>query len=512
MIRTNTILLLAGITLSAFTNLTHSQNTEDSDFLLDSFVTNAKTSFYVEPGTYGTKRESDPPGYVRSFDNLGFKKTENANWLDVGLDYRVRFEFRHNDLRRPESFSKDYPFLLRTRAYIGIKNIIDPVRVVFELEDARRVNGNYPLDNKDVNTFELIQGYGELNFKNGLGKDPLGNNRPLIIRGGRQTFEFLDRRLIGLNQWRNTTNNFLGVRAQLGQDKNDWQIDILALKPIERDINSFDRVNKYQYFYSVIGHWRRWSDKITIEPYYMALTQKADKSNSNRSRNIHGLGLRLFGWIKETGVNYEFTGMYQIGEDNNQKQRAYMFTSEVGYTIQSLKSKPRFSAFYGQVSGDKNPNDNVNNRFERYFGFARPWSSDDYVVPENITTTKAKVEFDLFKKIKIDGGYSFFWVESKTDRFSNLLAGNSFNRDADGLSGNFIGHGLDFRARFKPTPYIDANIGYTHFRMGEFVQNRQIAANGLASKNSNFTYIELTFNVFDMMKHINNKIKTTIKQ
>ena len=58
-------------------------------------------------------------------------------------------------------------------------------------------------------------------WKNAFGKDDLKNNRPLIIRGGRMAFEFLDRRLIASNQWRNTTNNFFGVMSSIGQDKND---------------------------------------------------------------------------------------------------------------------------------------------------------------------------------------------------------------------------------------------------------------------------------------------------
>lgn len=491
------------------TNLSYSNEVQDSIELAENTlnleIPQTFKSYYIEPGTYGTKRESDPPNYIRSLDKVFYKKSKNLNWLDLGLDYRTRFEYRQNDIRRPESFNNDFPFLLRTRAYLGLKNIIDPFRMVVELEDARRVNGNYPLDNRDVNTFELIQAYGELHFKNALKEDKLGNNRPIIIRGGRQTFEFLDRRLIALNQWRNTTNNFLGLRGQFGQDSNDWQIDVLALKPIDRMIDKFDKVNKYQYFYGVIGHWRRWSDKVTIEPYYLALTQKANVSNGNKSRNIQGLGLRLTGWIKNSGINYEFTGIYQMGKDNLLKQRAYMVTGEMGYTLIDIPAKPRFSVFYGYVSGDKNPNDKVSNRFDRYFGFGRPWSADDYIIAENITTFKTKAEFELFKKVKIDGGYSLYWLASSTDRFNNFLSGSSFNRDLLGESSNKVGQGLDFRIRFKPTTYLNANIGYSHFTTGEFVRNRQQVANNSFAKSSNFAYIEMDFNLFDLVKHLHAK-------
>jgi hypothetical protein len=459
-----------------------------------------KKSYYVEAGSYGTKRESDPPKYVRNLSASGIGGLENTDWLDVGLDFRVRYEYRKNDIRRPESFNTDHPLLFRTRTYLGVKNIIDPFRFVIEYEDALRVNSRYPLDNRDVNRYEIIQGFGELYFRNALGKDGLGNSRPLMIRGGRMAFEFLDRRLIALNEWRNTTNNFLGFRASLGQDKNDWQLDLLALRPVIRLINEFDKTDHDRDFWAAIGHWRKWSHVITIEPYYLGLKQRATAATANRERLIHSPGVRLYGLALDNHINYDFTYTHQFGQDNKQTHDAFAFTGEVGYLFRENKWKPRVSFFYGYVSGDKDPNDQVMNRFERFYGFARPWSADDYIIPENIVTPKLKIEFEPAKEVRFDGSYSFYWLASSTDRFNNLLAGSAFNRDRTGKSGTFLGHGFDSRIRFKPVKFLDANIGYIHFTTGEFVQKRQQASNGESSKASNFAYVELLLNVFDVFK------------
>jgi hypothetical protein len=235
----------------------------------------------------------------------------------------------------------------------------------------------------------------------------------------------------------------------------------------------------------------------------MGLKQNTDTLLKKTERDIHGLGIRLYGWIGTSGFNYDLTGMYQFGTDNKQTQDAYSYTSEVGYTVKSCNWKPRFSLFLGYASGDKDPNDKINNRFERYYGFARPWSSDDYVIMENIITPKFKIEFQakIFDmNFKFDGGYSFYWLASKTDRFNNLLAGNSNNRDSKGLSGDALGHGLDFRTRFNPVSFIAANIGYTHYTNGEFVKNRQFAKNNVSAESTDFVYLELTLNVFDLIK------------
>lgn len=458
------------------------------------------SSYYVEPGSYGTKRETDPPEYVRNLSKTGIKGTEDMTWLNVGLDYRMRYERRDDDLRRPVSSGLDEPVLLRTRAYLGVKDILDPLRFVAEFEDARVYNSRFPRSNREVNEFELIQGYGELHFKDALGYDDRGNARPAFIRAGRMAFEFLDRRLIGLNRWRNTTNNFQGFRASIGQDANDWAVDLLALQPLSRLMTDFDKPNQDQWFSSIIGHWRGWSDIVTIEPYYMALRQDASAANNNQARDIHGTGLRLYGWVGDTGINYDFSGMYQFGRDGGRQHDAYMVTSEVGYTFKAHPWKPRISAFYGHVSGDRDPNDNKNNRFERFFGFARPWSSDDYMVPENLIAPKIRIEFEPIKGLKIDSGYSAFWLDSKTDRFRNLLDGSSFNRDRTGQSGDFLGHGLDIRARCHLTRFIAANVGYTHYTFGDFTRARQEAANGSSSDDSDFVYVELSFNALDIFK------------
>ena len=491
------IIVFAALLFGLLSTNINAQNIQ-SDTISVKLKQAEKLNYYVEPGSYGTKRETDPPSYIRELGKTGIQGIENVDWLEVGLDYRTRGEIRHNDLRRSE-ITTDYPLLLRSRAYLGVKSIIDPLRFAVEFEDAHRVNGKFLPDDRDFNRAELIQAYAELHFKEALGKDDLGISRPVFIRFGRQAFEFTDRRLIGLNLWRNTTNNFLGVRTTLGQEKNDWQLDLLALRPINRLIDEFDEADQNRDFWAAIGHWRKSSEALTIEPYYLGLKQRPASENNNQERLIHSPGIRFYGWFSDKHINYDISYTQQFGKDNGLTHQAYAVTAEVGYKFQELKSKPRVSIFYGHVSGDKDPNDNVNNRFERFFGFARPWSSDDYVIPENIVTPKLKLEFEPIKGVEFDGGYSFYWLASATDRFNNLLAGAN-NRDVTGNSGTFLGHGLDARVRFNTVKFIYANIGYTHYTNGEFVKNRQEIALGENTSSSDFFYLELTFNAFDVLR------------
>ncbi|MFN2376959.1 MAG: alginate export family protein [Candidatus Binatia bacterium] len=439
------------------------------------------TGYYVEPGSYGTKRETPVPQYVRQASKTGIDALSELDWLDLGLDHRIRYELRDDDYRRATA-KTDNLFLFRTRAYFGIKNIIDPLRLVVEVEDARSDNNRFKRDNRDVNGAEPIQLIAELHFKDALGKDALGQNRPLSLRAGRMWFEKLDRRLIGNNAWRNTTNTFQGIHLDLGREENDWEFELIAAQPLDRKLYEFDRTNEGQWFIAAIGHWRRWSEVVTLEPYYLLLSQ--DDDGNRTKREIHSPALRFYGPIAATAFHYDVNLVYQTGQDAGRDHRAFGATSELGYRFQH-EWKPRVSAFYGYASGDKSPDDNNNERFERYYGFARPWSANDYFIWENFHAPKARLELTPLKDLRLDAGYSAYWLASDTDRWANANL-----RDPTGQSGDFIGHEFDMRARYQVTPRIDATMGYAHFEPGGWTKN-------VGRDNpSDFFYLELTFNAF----------------
>src|SRR5687767_11917144 len=98
----------------------------------------AAATYYVEPGSYATQRETDPPAYVR---NMG-----DSNWLQAGFEYRLRYEYRDDDIRRIPVDSLDEPFLQRIRGYVGIRNVLDPLRFAVEVTDSRRNRSQFVRD------------------------------------------------------------------------------------------------------------------------------------------------------------------------------------------------------------------------------------------------------------------------------------------------------------------------------------------------------------------------------
>ena len=478
-------------------------------------------SYHRRSNGYATNPDSDPPRYVRQLSEIGIEAFKNVDWLDIGLEHRTRYEMRHNDIRHVEG-GYDNPFFLRHRAYLGIKRIIDPIRGAVEFQDSRVYNHKFPSTDQENNPYDLIQGYGELYFKNALGQDDRGQDTPVRLRVGRMAYEVTDRRFIARNEWRNTTNSFEGFRLNLGKQDNPWELDLFGLQPVKRLQTEFDRRNDHLWFYGAIGTWRKWSDIVSIQPYYMGQMQAADANGrtdtSKLEREIHMPGFRVYGKVRDW-FDYDASFNYQLGYQydtlgalsgtnrfKHEKIDAHGYTIEAGRTFNSYAWKPRVSAFYGYASGDKDPNDNVNNRFDRFFGFARPWSADHYVIYENVKSPKIRFDLQPTQKFGIEAGYSWFWLASNKDRLFDTFDGNisvvndpKLNRNKAGTWGDYAGGAFEGRLRYQLTPKVNTVLGYTHFTSGNFVQNAIGAAPthiAQRSGNTDFLYFEVLISAF----------------
>lgn len=429
--------------------------------------------YFLPPRASGTQRDTEPPRYVRRLGKFEWGKDSWFEGIDFGLDYRMRYEMRDDDLRRPQAGFDD-PILTRTRAYVGINRIADPFRAYVELEDARIHSSIYSNNDRDTNEWEVIQAVAEFYLADGLGSD-----RPLRLQAGRMAFEYVDRRLLARNEWRNTTNNFQGFRAILGKQSNDWQVDLLAVKPVRRLFDEPDETESSRWLYGAIGEVRKWSKYAMLQPYYLLLHQ--DTREGQARRELHTVGLRAYGLIGESGFDWDLQGIHQFGENGTRRVEAYAATAELGYTFDAWW-KPRVMGFFGYATGDQNPDDGVDQRFNRLFGFARPWSNDDYIQFENVIAPKVRLEFQPHDRVRVDMGYSSYWLASNRDSWA---AANNL-RDPSGQSGSFMGQELDIRVRLKVWDRLDMTLGYAHFMPGTFTENR---GRGM---DTDFFYLEIS--------------------
>ncbi len=425
----------------------------------------------VESRGYGTRTETEPPRYVRRASETGVDALSNLDWLSLGADYRARYEIRHHDYRR--NAESDDPLLLRTRLYLGVDRILDPLRLGVELQDSRLVHSEVADSTRDVNKHELLQAYVELH-----GWDFYGQGEPIRLQYGRLAFEYLDRRLISRNPWRNTTNNFEGFRLLNGSKSGVAWLDLLAVQPVTIEPDERDKADEQRWFYGAIGSYSGYSRLVTLQPYVLRLDE------DQTDRRIDTWGLRGYAAFA-SGFDYDVDLSLQSGHNGTQDHRAQGATFELGYTAASQPWKPRYSAFVGYASGDDDPDDDDSNRFNRLFGFGRPWSANDYQVWENLIAPKARIELKPGSTLQLEGGYGAFWLASDTDSWSNAS-----RRDRSGQSGDFIGQEIDGRVRWRAHPLLEVISGYAHFFPGGFTRNTGPSPQG------DFFYLELNFQLF----------------
>ena len=264
---------------------------EVSDADKNAATTEVKDSYYVKSPSYGTEPiDSTKPDYAKKLSETGIGVFKNIDWITFGIEQRTRYEFHANDFRQTNFATTgatagnpttqvaggsagagappDAGFtLFKTRAFLKLE--FDWFRLVGEIQDSRRTETYYAdTDGRDFNTVEPIQAYAEFHFKNLFGYD-----RPLTVRGGRFSLELLDRRLVGLNEWRNTTNTFQGGRVTIGQKTNDWYLDLIGAQPIQRYLYEVDQPVGKIWFYGGVLSIQKWSNIGTLQPFYFGLQQ-----------------------------------------------------------------------------------------------------------------------------------------------------------------------------------------------------------------------------------------------
>jgi len=161
------------------------------------------------------------------------------DWIDLGLEQRTRFESYDHPWRSSQAIGNgrtDAQILMRSRLRFELGGN-GPLRFFFEGQDARGFLNGSPgafRDNTTVNEFDILQVFGSLTLKN-----VMGTGLRTDFHFGRMTMDVGNRRLIGRNDFRNTTNSFDGFDWQISQDKT-WRLRAFILEPVIRDEERLD--------------------------------------------------------------------------------------------------------------------------------------------------------------------------------------------------------------------------------------------------------------------------------
>ncbi|MCO6441536.1 MAG: alginate export family protein [Nitrococcus mobilis] len=421
-------------------------------------------------------------------------------WLEIGGTYRARFETLDGAFRAGSSGSDQ---ILVERLLFGVQANLDPFYVGFEVQDSRSQldDAGTPLGTDDVNAAELLRAY--LGAK---GSDVFAAGDQLDVTAGRLTIDVGSRRLVARNRFRNTINGFTGAHA-LWKGSAGTRVQAFYTLPRDRRPNTRDRLDDNDIANDVESFKARfWGIDLMQENLFGGLTGEAyvfglhedDRSDvPTANRRLLTPGVRFFSTPAKGAWDFEVEAAGQVGESRSTTSptdtidldhRAGFAHAHLAHTFDAAWS-PRLVLQYDFASGDDDPNDGENNRFDTLFGARRfefgPTGIYGALARSNITSPGARIEVEPGPKLNGFVGYRAVWLASDRDALPMADV-----RDPSGTVGSFVGHQIEARVRADILPgNLRLEVGGAYLVDGEFLKD---APNAAPDRDTTYFYTQAT--------------------
>ncbi len=421
------------------------------------------------------------------------------DWFEVSGQFRARFESLSERFKAIQDDGSGQIFVLRTLLAMTLKD--EFLSLTTELEDSRAYG--YPddelLSTGQVNAVELLQAYVAANFT-----DTFTGDDEMRVKVGRQTMDMGSRRFVARNRYRNTINTFLGANARW-ESNTGSAVEAFFTHPTVRLPGTGDqaalRSNEIQFdkeyaenkFWGLFGSHEEVVENVNAELYYYGL-DRADVFNlAVADRELHTFGSR---WYRPTAAGepfWEIEYAYQFGQSRTSKSAtedldhsAYLLHVSGGYMFDH-SSQLKVEGLFDIATGDSNPNDGRNNRFDSLFGVPRfefgPTGIFRSFTRANIISPGLRLTGKVAGDWQVQLTQRPYYLESKTDSWTTT----GF-RDDDGLSGRHVADVTELRVR---KPLLDGGarfeVGSAYLAMKEFAEK---VGDG---NDSLYTYVQLAF-------------------
>jgi hypothetical protein len=414
--------------------------------------------------------------------------------LAISIDQRTRYEYLDNQFRagRPGS---DQILALRTRVQAQLR-ITNWLSLGGEFQDSRAYleDANTQVDTGLVNSAELLQAYLKLSFEGIFG----GSNEVTL---GRMTMDLGSRRLVARNRFRNTSNAFTGL-DWIWRGEKGRELHAFYLLPVQRLPNddaslrsntvAFDHESAdFQFFGLFFSNDLPWGDVLELYVFgdYEVGLYDPSEPDTTPNRQIATPGFRLWRTPGRGRFDYEIEMAVQAGQSRaGLDHLAHFEHLEIGYTFETRWS-PRVILHYAYASGDKDPFDGDNGRFDTLFGARRfdygPSSIYGAFARSNINTPGVRLKLRPGRGWTAFVDYRAVWLAAKRDNWVGTGV-----QDPTGASGSFVGQQIEFRLRWRPLRRnLMIELGSAHLFAGEFIDR---AGNG---GDTNYVYSQIVVNL-----------------
>jgi hypothetical protein len=351
-----------------------------------------------------------------------------------------------------------------------------------------------------VNTLEPIQTYFTWRIGSPSGDDAHESS----LRIGRMTMDVGKRRLLARSNFRDAVASFTGADWQWRSSRGDrvrafYVVPMRTLpatpaemldNEVELDRGARDTVLWGGYYLSPPG-----ANLRQIELTFLRL-DSANGAGEIAAQDIDTLSMRAFRPVARGGFNYEIEAGIQRGESAAPpgnpllwlQHDAYYAHAEIGYAL-DLAWTPNILLQYDRASGDRDPSDARNERFNPLFGERRfdtgPTSIYGAFQRSNIATPGVRITFNPAPRWRGMVAYRNFQLDAARDAW----VGSGW-RDTTGQAGRSLGRQIETSFTWNTLPdrlTIEAGLAHTH--LGRFPRQ---TAGGVFRGSPDYFYAALT--------------------
>lgn len=419
------------------------------------------------------------------------------DWLHLGLDFRTRYESFSQPIKKNETTGGAQ---YSERTDVNVEMRYKPFKFHAEFLDARPLyNYGVIVSNTMEDQNEVLQLYGSLWTDNFL-----GSGLPTELQIGKFTQASGNGRLIARSFYSNVPYSFVGAHWSLGT-LTDWQIRAFVMRPVQNQQTSPDTANTHTNFYglSYLDQRMPW---LHTELYAFYITQPSrvqGTSGLDQEQITEGevqlttLGFRVFQPAATGAVNYEIESAYQFGRSALQPGSpmlttfAYFQHAELGYTF-DLPWTPVIRFEYDYASGDKDPNDNHNGRFDPLFGtYTSSFTATGIWTlfkRSNINSPGYLVSVEPAKNFRASFVQRLWWLAQAKDEFQGANL-----QDPTGRAGTYLGSEFDLRLAWAVSPNLLLEGGGLYLIKGSYYSNllNEGVPGSPNDKNTNYVFVSM---------------------
>jgi hypothetical protein len=273
------------------------------------------------------------------------------------------------------------------------------------------------------------------------------------------------RRLVAADDFRNTTNGYTGVRADISLGDGLSTTLVYTLPQVRLPDGGSDLVNNRVKMDRENFDLVLWGGLVAqqlsakrsiVELSFYQLSERDSNALATRDRALSTGGVRIYRDPAPGSISYESETIYQFGSISASLApaapkldvSAWFTHFELGYSFARAWA-PRVSLEFDYASGDGR---GANfGRFDTLFGMRgadfAPSGLYSAVGRSNVIASGVRLEVTPSKRIDAFAAYRALWLASRYDSFATTGV-----RDVTGSSGRFAGHQVEARLRHWLVP------------------------------------------------------------